>query len=639
MALAAIEILLVALLAASAAVAQTPRLTVPKDLGEAGLERRRQQQMATLDRLETFAYFQFEDRLERSGIAFRHRIVDDAGRDYKMVHYDHGNGLAAADVDGDGRQDLYFVNQVGGNALYRNLGGGRFEDVTAAAGVALADRVSVTASFADADGDGDPDLFVTTVRMGNVLFRNDGAGRFTDVARQAGVDYSGHSSGAVFFDYDGDGRLDLFVTNVGRYTGDVKGRGGYYVGLDGAFAGHLEPERSEASLLYRNAGDGRFVEVSKSVGLVDLSWSGDAAFADLDVDGRPDLYVLNMQGDNHFYRNVDGRSFADETARYFPKTPWGAMGIQFLDFDNDGRLDLYVTDMHSDMTELVAHEREKEKSTEAVLRNWSDDYLQGGANNVFGNAFYRNLGGGRFEEVSDRLGVETYWPWGASAGDLNADGWEDLVVTASMNYPLRYGTNSVLLNDRGRRFADAEFLLGVEPRRGGLVTPWFELDCSTPADRGHQHCAGRQGQVSVQGTAGSRGSVVLDLDADGDLDVVTGEFNAAPQVLISDLSEQTTVRFLEVALRGTESNRDGLGATVVVHAGGRSLLRYHNGKSGYLAQSSLPLYFGLGGATAVDRVEVRWPSGRTQTVAGADAPVNARIEITEGGSVRRIGGR
>src|SRR5206468_3102672 len=141
------------------------------------------------------------------GITFTHRIVDDAGRTYKAAHYDHGNGIAMADVDGDGRLDVYFVNQVGGNELWRNLGGGRFENITAAAGVGVPDKVSVSASFADVDNDGDADLYVTTVRGGNMLFENDGKGHFKNVSKASGLDYVGHSSAAVFFDYDRDGKL------------------------------------------------------------------------------------------------------------------------------------------------------------------------------------------------------------------------------------------------------------------------------------------------------------------------------------------------------------------------------------------------------------------------------------------------
>src|SRR6185503_1856873 len=136
------------------------------------------------------------------------------------------------------------------SALFKNLGGGRFRDVTDEAGVALPGRIGVTASFADADNDGDPDLFVTTVRGGNALFVNDGRGRFKDVTREAGLDLSAHSSGSVFFDYDNDGRRDLLVCNVGRYTSDEKGPDGAYRGLEDAFSGHLHPGRFEYPALY-----------------------------------------------------------------------------------------------------------------------------------------------------------------------------------------------------------------------------------------------------------------------------------------------------------------------------------------------------------------------------------------------------
>ena len=171
-----------------------------------------------------FHDFQFTDRLAESGITFRHRIVDDAGKTYKAAHYDHGNGLAIADVDGDGLLDIYFVNQVGGNQLWKNVGGGKFQDITAAAGVAVPGKVGVSASFADIDNDGDADLYVTTVRGGNMLFENDGHGRFRDISAASGLGYVGHSSAAVFFDYDRDGRLDLFLVNVGTVHDRTRSR-------------------------------------------------------------------------------------------------------------------------------------------------------------------------------------------------------------------------------------------------------------------------------------------------------------------------------------------------------------------------------------------------------------------------------
>jgi hypothetical protein len=279
------------------------------------------------------------------------------------------------------------------------------------------------------------------------------------------------------------------------------------------------------------------------------------------------------------------------------------------------------------MSQEIGPEKEKEKSE----MKWTDHFLQHPETSVFGNAFYRSLGGGRFEEISDRIGVENYWPWGPSVGDLNADGWEDIFVAASMSFPFRYGIDSVFLNDRGERFRDAEFILGVEPRRGGkTVTPWFDVDCAV-AQTGagaKRACAGLKeaGPIRVLGTLGTRSAAIVDLDGDGDLDIVTNEFNAAPQILISDLAQKKTIHWLKVALAGTASNRDGLGATVRVIAGGRTLMRYSDGKSGYLSQSALPLYFGLGGAASVERVEVLWPSGRRSQVEKTQANTTLRIQ-------------
>lgn len=599
------------------------------------LDGRKKIQEAQVQRYQAYRGFRFIDRVAESGITFEYRAVDDAGRDYKPAHYDHGSGLAAADVDGDGLVDLYFCTQLGSNQLWRNRGGGRFEDITAQAGVGMTHGISVAPAFGDVDNDGDPDLFVTTVRHGNRFFRNEGGGRFREATEEAGLSYSGHSSGAIFFDFDRDGRLDLWVSNVGVYTSQELGPGGFYRSLPDAFQGHLHPERSEPCLLYRNLGGGRFEEVSQRLGVRGNGWFGDAAFADLNEDGFPELYLPNMQGDDRFYDNRAGQGFVDRTAELFPRTPWGATGVKFFDSDQDGRQDLWVTDMHSDMTGLQTEkalsfrpEIEKGKSEAFCSAQFPESYYQGSTNNLFGNAYYRDRGDGRYEEVSDARGTETYWPWGVSVGDLNADGFPDALVTAGMGYPFRYAINSVLLNEGGKRFFDAEFIVGVEPRAGGRTEKlWFQLDCAG-ADRGHPLCREGVAQTNILGTLSSRSSVIWDLDEDGDLDLVVGEFNDRIQLLVSNLAERRPIRFLKVRLQGSRSNRDGLGAKVQVRAGGRVWTQYHDGKSGYLGQSSLPLYFGLGSAETVEAVDVLWPSGVRQTVT-QDLKVGGTLVVKE----------
>ena len=198
-----------------------------------------------------------------------------------------------------------------------------------------------------------------------------------------------------------------------------------------------------------------------------------------------------------------------------------------------------------------------------------------------------------------------------------------------MNYPWRYGINSLLLNNRGEKFLDSEFLLGIEPRRDGRThTRWFDVDCSEPAAAATRGCQGRSGKITVMATLGTRSSVMFDIDGDGDLDIVTNEFNAEPQVLVSNLAARRPVHWLGVSLAGSASNRNGLGAAVRVSSGGRVLTEWNDGKSGYLSQSVLPLYFGLDRATTVDRIEVDWPSGRKQVVTEG-LRANSTIKIIE----------
>ncbi|HEY5489647.1 MAG TPA: CRTAC1 family protein [Gemmatimonadaceae bacterium] len=601
----------------------------------------------------TYHGFRFTDQIDASGITFTYRAVDDAGRDYKAVHYDHGSGVCAADVDGDGRPDLFFVTQLGSSQLWRNLGGGRFENITEAAGLSSPDAIGVGCAFADIDNDGRPDLFLTTVRHGNRLYHNEGGGKFRDITVDAGVGYVGHSSGAVFFDYDGDGLLDLLVTNVGKYTSDVKGPGGYYVGLSDAFHGHTFPDRDEASILYHNLGGGRFRDVSAETGFRDVSWSGDATVIDANGDGRPDIYMLNMQGPDHLWLNVGGKRFVDASAKYFPRTPWGSMGVKAFDYNGDGRFDLYVTDMHSDMFTPIAPEDYTFETMKSDQQAMPDHYFPNGKGAfVFGNALFANRGtdwarkhGTPYEEVSDRAGVETYWPWGPSVDDINADGWDDILVINGMSFPYRYAPNSLLLNEGNGRFLDAAFTLGIEPRAHGETEQvWFTLDCGAKGkDAGSKNCglcAGPDaaklgcrkdgsGRYTMMASRSGRSAVILDIDGDGDLDIVTNEFNARPQVLVSDLAQRGQQHALSVRLRGTRSNRQGLGAEVtLVLADQRRVLKVMDGKSGYLSQSDLPLFFGLGKADHADHVEVRWPSGKVQSVAGPLAAGKV-IEVTE----------
>ena len=478
------------------------------------------------------------------------------------------------------------------------------------------DKSCVSASFADIDNDGDADLSVSVIRDGNFLFENQGDGTFKDISKLAKVDFHGHSSGICFFDFNKDGLLDIFTTSIGIYTTGEKvyfEKNGktysYYVGVKDGFAGHLKPERFEKSQLYQNMGDNVFKNVSKTMGIDDNSWCGDAIAFDANDDNYPDLYVTNMQGLDEYYENDLGKRFIKKSRAIFPNTSWGSMGIDVFDFNNDGLQDMYITDMHSDMGGNSALGLSMEK----IKRDaFPEGFLKSNGANIAGNSFFKKTDKNQYQEISDNINAENYWPWGISTGDLNADGFVDVFVSKSMNYPFRYTENLILLNENGERFLDSEYVLGIEPRiNNAYAKPWFELDCDG-ADKDHADCHNKSGKQTIYGALGTRSSVVFDMDNDGDLDIVTNEYNDRPMVFVSNLSEKKDLNYLKIKLQGAKSNRDGLGATVIVKTANNTYTKVHDGKSGYLSHSSLPLYFGLGEEKELESIEVIWPSGKKQ---------------------------
>jgi hypothetical protein len=342
-----------------------------------------------------------------------------------------------------------------------------------------------------------------------------------------------------------------------------------------------------------------------------------------------------MQGDDQLFENVSGQYFKDVTRDVFPKTAWGAMGIKFFDFNNDLLIDLMTTDMHSDMQMDFRPEEEAMKlPLDRVIPAMGDV-----SNNTLGNTFYKNLGSGRYAEISDAIGVETYWPWGMSVEDLNADGYQDIFVSSGMGYDFRYGKNALLVNQRGEAFKHAEFDLGIEPRvNGNTISDIFKIDCNgndkrrvecQPDFNGREKCVVNGACYKkgfVTGSRSARSSAIFDVDNDGDLDIVTNEFNDFPQVLISNLAQVSSSHYVKIQLIGRNSNGNGVGARVVIFYGDNKQVRYVDGKSGYLSQSQMPLYFGLGENPSISRIEVLWPNGRIQVIeAGITANTLTKI--------------
>jgi hypothetical protein len=521
--------------------------------------------------------------------------------------------VAVGDYDDDGFDDVYFCNQLGENALYHNNGDGTFTDLTQKAGVALGDRVCVAAAFADTRNSGLQDLYVTSTRGGNVFFRNRGDGTFTDATKEAGLAHVGHSQTATFFDYDNDGFLDILLTNTARWTEDTRDASSkYYPGAENLPALAASPK--EYNVLYHNNGDGTFTNVTEKAGLKGQGWGGDVAVFDYDEDGHLDVLITNMFGASQLYHNNGDGTFTDVTKQALGRTSWGAIGSKAFDFDNDGRLDLLIVDMHSDMwmplfnppvlVDLVKRDPHKkyprvtgpgyvlEAQTAGELEQWMADnfHIKYDAV-VFGNTLFRNQGGGKFEEVSDRAGMETFWPWGIATGDFDNDGHEDVFLPSGMGYPFFYWPNALMMNNGDGTFTDRAADEGIEPPRGGIYL-----------------------EEKVGGKAAARSSrcaATADFDGDGRLEIVANNFNDAPSYFKNDFPSKNYIAF---RLRGTKSNRDAVGAFVKVFVGKEVMVRQVQAAGGYLSQSSKTIHFGLGDRPGIDRVEVRWPSGRHQTI-------------------------
>jgi hypothetical protein len=480
-----------------------------------------------------------------------------------------GTGVALLDYDGDGLLDIYLVTAAEltpareriahRNALYRNLGGWKFEDVSVRAGVDAASWGS-GACAGDADGDGHLDLYVTNWGT-NFLFRNRGNGTFEEVAASAGVAAGGWSTGCSFFDADADGDLDLYVARYVETTWDdlvrarrtLLWRNGPRIMVGPAGL------KGESDLFFENAGGGRFSEASSRWGLVDAAgaYGFGVVTTDYDADGFVDVFVANDSNPNFLYRNVGGRTFesvalaagvgVNEEAR-----AQAGMGADAGDFDGDGRIDFALT--------AFAHDR---------------------------NTVYRNVDGTQFEDatIGAGLAAATFerMGWGTAFLDADLDGRLDLFVV------------------NGHIFADIDDY--PQLRESFRQKPQLLLNTGT----GFRDVSDRAG-AGLQIARVGRGLAVGDLDNDGDPDLVIGNMDDVPTVL--ENRQEVQRHWVAFRVVAPDPNRFAIGARVMIDAGGRKQLREIRSGGSYLSQSDLRPSFGLGGHAGAVSVEVRMPGGR-----------------------------
>jgi hypothetical protein len=539
----------------------------------------------------------FTDVTGVSGIRCINSTGDPDRKDY--IFEVKGGGVAALDYDNDGWVDLVFSRGSSldrwrqgrnpGPVLYRNRGGLSFEDVTERAGLSRTGW-GVGVSAGDYDNDGRVDLYLTNLGP-DVLYRNRGDGTFTDVTERTGIRAPGWSSSAAFGDFDGDGFLDLYVAGYLDVGPDSlpEGRAGgtcAYLGV-AVLCGPRGLPGAEDHYFHNN-GDGTFTERSEASGAVDREryFGLGVVAADLDGDRDLDIYVANDATPNYLFVNrgdgrFEERGLPSGVAFSGDGNEQASMGVDAADYDNDGRLDLYSAHFASDYATL-----------------------------------YRNLGGLLFEDVTARAGIrEPGWPfvkWGTGLVDLDHDGWKDIVHANGHVYPhLRAAAGretyeqpalSVYLNNRDGTFRDASGEVGPDATR------------------------------RVRG----RGTAFADLDNDGDLDVVVACLDSTPLVLRND---GPPGRFLSFRAVGRRGNRDGIGARITVRTGTLSQVREVKRTLSIYSASDPRAHFGLGDAAKADLVRVEWPGGKVDEFRDVPAGRHYVVDEAEGLSPEPLRGR
>ncbi|HWZ77800.1 MAG TPA: CRTAC1 family protein [Candidatus Sulfotelmatobacter sp.] len=524
-----------------------------------------------LSRLQSFAAqsaasnalgFRFTDVTSQAGIHFRHNSGAFGG---KFLPETLGSGCAFLDYDRDGWQDILLINGSDWPGhkksrstlrLYHNDGDGTFTDVTARAGLDV-ELYGMGVAVGDYNNDGYPDILVTCVGQ-NRLFRNTGKGTFVDVTNTAGLGKrEGFSTSALWFDYDRDGLLDLFVCNYVKWSLEAD----IFCSLDGKHKSYCTPEayRGATCWLFHNRGNGTFEDVTATSGVFDSSSKSlGVALLDENGDGWPDLLVANDTQPNKLYRNQHNGTFKDaavEAGIAFSSEgkARAGMGVDVADFDNSGTSGVAITNFDNEMIGL-----------------------------------YR-LSGKSFEDIAPQSGVgiasRNSLGFGCSFLDVNLDGWLDFAVANGH-------IDETVRNIRGNvGYAQPPQLF----LNGGKGT--FR---EVAADAGEGFDRPKVG----------RGLAYGDFDRDGDLDLLITTNNGPAYLYRNDqLAGNRSIRF---QLVGTKSNRDAIGATVRIFAGGMAQSRVVKGGSSYLSQSELPLTFGVEKHDRIDRVVIDWPSGQTQ---------------------------
>jgi hypothetical protein len=544
---------------------------------------------------------------EATGVDFVNELPEDTAFNIlNYLYYYNGGGVAAGDIDGDGLPDLYFTSNLGPDRLYLNRGDYRFEDITESAGVPGPGGWTTGVTMADVNGDGRLDIYVSAVDYlsmhgRNVLYVNDGDRTFTDRTAEYGLEHVGYSTQAAFFDYDADGDLDMYLLNHSVHTERGVSR-----------SPQRAPRHPRAGdRLFRNDG-GRFADVSEAAGIhggVEGYGLGVVA-SDLNSDGCIDIFVANDFQENDFvYLNGCDGTFTESIARTMAHTSRFSMGVDAADFTNDGRPDIVVVDMLPEREEIL------KTSANAESFNLHDLKLRAGYHPQYArNTLQLNRGGGRFSDIGYLAGVSaTDWSWAPLFADLDDDGRKDLFVT---NGIYRRPNDLDYINFVADGAVQASLAQGITQRNLSLLQRMPQIPLANYAFRneGDLTFTNMAAAWGLAQPGFSNGAAYVDLNNSGALDLVVSNVQSPASIYRNRARERTRNHWLRVALRGAGANTAGIGARVTIAHGGTTQMLEQMPTRGFQSSVDPRLHFGLGLSARIDTLTVVWPDRRTQTL-------------------------
>ena len=552
-----------------------------------------------------------------TGISFANTLTENDSLNYFTYAYIYmGGGVSAGDINNDGLTDLFFTGNMVPNKLYLNKGNLEFEDITESSGMAGDNRWYTGTTMVDVNNDGYLDFYCSVggkfSTKENQLFINNGDNTFSDKAKEYGINDASNSVQATFFDYDLDGDLDLYVAN---YPPTPFNAPNYYYRFK-----QVGPQPQETDHLFKREGD-RFIDVTEEAGLKTFGLSLSATAADLNKDGWPDLYVSNdfSTPDYLFMNNKDG-TFSEVVRQSTKNTSFYGMGVDIADFNNDALPDILQVDMTAQIN----------RRAKANMASMNPDLFWSTVNAGFHYQYMQNslqMNNGNlldslpdFSNVSRIAGVSsTDWSWGPLFADLDNDGWKDIFIS----------------NGTRREINNRDFFIEIE-KKGIHKDSTLQKTLQIPSEKIDNYALKNNGDLTftrmnkewgIEHKGFSNGSLYVDLDNDGDLEIVTNNIDDVATIFENTGSNKS--HFLTLQFNGPEENKNGLGTKVLLHSKGQSQYQELTLTRGFQSSVAPRMHFGLGQVPTIDSIEITWPDRKTQLIKNISANALLTIDYNE----------